>query len=132
MQTRKSLRGNRLRRPGAARVPHGPHGFVGRAVGAALLLALGLQAPAVEGGGEDRGRIVVRGIYGGVPETLMEGGSTLEAAGVNAVWIGERGITKMNAPRPRTPARMPFPAPLLPCWPITRRPGACCDPRGRG
>jgi uncharacterized lipoprotein YddW (UPF0748 family) len=35
----------------------------------------------------------IRGIYGGVPKVLMENGRTLKDAGVNAVWIGERGIT---------------------------------------
>lgn len=35
----------------------------------------------------------IRGIYGGVPKLLMENGKTLKEAGVNAVWIGERGIT---------------------------------------
>jgi len=41
-----------------------------------------------------RSHIKVRGIYGGVPQQLMENGKTLAASGVTAIWIGERGITK--------------------------------------
>ncbi len=41
-----------------------------------------------------RKHIQVRGVYGGVPQMLMEKGRTLSASGVNAVWISERGITK--------------------------------------
>jgi len=43
--------------------------------------------------GGPRPHVEIRGIYGGVPTMLMEGGRTLKASGVNAVWIGERGIT---------------------------------------
>lgn len=41
-----------------------------------------------------REHIQVRGVYGGVPKTLMEDGKSLPQSGINAVWIGERGITK--------------------------------------
>ncbi|MHC5010050.1 MAG: hypothetical protein ACYTG6_03750 [Planctomycetota bacterium] len=40
-----------------------------------------------------RVHVTMRGIYGGMPTRLMEGGSTLAGAGVDAIWIGERGIT---------------------------------------
>ncbi|MHC4940013.1 MAG: hypothetical protein ACYTHK_13680 [Planctomycetota bacterium] len=36
----------------------------------------------------------IRGIYGGVPNELVKDGKTLKDAGVNAVWIGERGINE--------------------------------------
>ena len=51
-----------------------------------LFAALAFGEPA-------RQHIRIRGIYGGVPTMLMEKGRTLKEAGVNAVWIGERGIT---------------------------------------
>jgi len=64
-------------------------------IGPALLLTLFLAGGAV---GVDkpasRKHVRIRGIYGGVPQTLMEKGRTLADSGVNAVWIGERGITK--------------------------------------
>ncbi len=56
----------------------------------ALLGAGGVRAEEEYG---PRPHVVVRGIYGGEPTTLMEEGRTLPASGVDAVWIGERGIT---------------------------------------
>ena len=41
--------------------------------------------------GAPRPHIKIRGIYGGVPESLMKG-KGLRDAGVNAVWLGERAI----------------------------------------
>jgi len=52
-----------------------------------LLLAAAVHA-------EPRRHIEIRGIYGGMPQKLMEGKKRLADSGVNAVWIGERGITK--------------------------------------
>ncbi|MHC4339648.1 MAG: glycoside hydrolase family 10 protein [Planctomycetota bacterium] len=52
-------------------------------LGATLVLA---------GDAPERGHITVQGIYGGVPKELMKDGRTLKGSGVNAVWIGERGI----------------------------------------
>ncbi len=52
-----------------------------------LLAALAFGEPTA------RPHIKIRGIYGGVPTTLMEKGRTLKESAVNAVWIGERGIT---------------------------------------
>ncbi len=40
-----------------------------------------------------RPHIVVRGIYGGVPVELLEGGKSLGDAGVNAVWISSTALT---------------------------------------
>ena len=64
-----------------------------RAVLGALTLAL-IAAGGARGGEDEERRphVAVRGIYGGEPTTLMEGGRTLAASGVDAVWIGERGI----------------------------------------
>ena len=56
-----------------------------------IVWSLLVVAPLVLAG--PRSHIEVRGIYGGVPTTLMEEGKSLADAGVNAVWIGERGIT---------------------------------------
>jgi hypothetical protein len=58
---------------------------------AVLLLCLG----TVLGDDEPtpRSHIQVRGVYGGVPQSLMESGKPLTDSGINAVWIGERGIT---------------------------------------
>ncbi len=59
---------------------------------AVLLLSFGMVL------GDDkptsRSHIQVRGVYGGVPRTLMAEGKTLAHSGINAVWIGERGATK--------------------------------------
>jgi len=69
-----------------------------RALGSALLLAgLALAGDAPE----RRAHVTIRGIYGGLPAMLMEGGQTLRGSGVNAVWIGERGITKERVERLR-------------------------------
>lgn len=62
------------------------------AAGALAVLLAGLALAEDEPA--RRPHVRVRGIYGGVPTTLMEDGRTLETSGVDAVWIGERGITK--------------------------------------
>jgi hypothetical protein len=62
----------------------------------ALLLASLVRAGEAP---ESRPHVTIRGIYGGVPVMLMEKGKTLGDAGVNAVWIGERGITKERVAR---------------------------------
>lgn len=59
---------------------------------AALLLLTGVASGGDEPG--PRKHVVIRGVYGGVPAMLMEKGKKLPESGVNAVWIGERGITK--------------------------------------
>ena len=60
-----------------------------------LLAALLLSVGTVLGDDEPapRSHIQVRGVYGGVPQSLMENGKPLTDSGINAVWIGERGIT---------------------------------------
>jgi hypothetical protein len=60
----------------------------------ALLLLAGLV-----GAGDGRPHVTIRGIYGGEPKVLMEKGKTLKDAGVNAVWIGERGINQKRVAR---------------------------------
>jgi len=52
-----------------------------------LLAALAFGEPA------RRPHIKIRGIYGGLPTKLMINGRTLKKSGVNALWIGEGGIT---------------------------------------
>ena len=46
-----------------------------------------------------RAHVTIRGIYGGLPAMLMENGRTLKGSGVDAVWIGERGITRERVER---------------------------------
>ena len=36
--------------------------------------------------------VKIRGIYGGIPNELLEGGKTLEDHGVNAIWMGSGGV----------------------------------------
>lgn len=38
--------------------------------------------------------VQVRGIYGGIPSSLVEGASHLPSTGVNAIWIGSKGINQ--------------------------------------
>ena len=58
-------------------------------VRSAVLLASTLLA-ALAG---SRPEIAIRGIYGGVPVELLEGGKTLADSGVNAVWLSSGSIT---------------------------------------
>lgn len=73
----------------------GYHGRMRIGAGLTLLLAGLVRA----GDPEPRPHVAVRGIYGGEPRILMEQGKTLATSGVNAVWIGERGITKERVAR---------------------------------
>lgn len=73
-----------------------PSSLVGGLLLACVLLSG--SAPADEES-QVRPHVLVRGIYGGVPSSLMEDGHTLADAGVNAVWIGERGITRERVAR---------------------------------
>ncbi|MDJ0974535.1 MAG: hypothetical protein QNJ98_08765 [Planctomycetota bacterium] len=61
-----------------------------------LLLAAGfvLSGARADEPLEKRDHIEIRGIYGGMPKSLIQGERRLVDAGVNAIWIGERGITK--------------------------------------
>lgn len=54
-----------------------------------LLGALGLSA----GEPEARPHVAIRGIYGGVPQEILDSGQSLEEFGVNAVWLGSGSIT---------------------------------------
>src|SRR5438128_2111820 len=40
-----------------------------------------------------RPHVEIRGVYGGVPTELLEGGRRLADAGVNAVWLGSGALT---------------------------------------
>jgi len=62
-------------------------------LGCLLASALAGEAPG------RRAYVAIRGIYGGLPAVLMERGKTLGGSGVNAVWIGERGITSERVRR---------------------------------
>jgi hypothetical protein len=68
-----------------------------------LVISL-LFVAGVAGAGEPEARphVTIRGIYGGVPEALMKDGRTLKTSSVNAVWIGERGVTKARVERLRS------------------------------
>jgi hypothetical protein len=58
-----------------------------------LLAALhGLDAAGDEFG--PRPHIAIRGVYGGVPRSLLEGGQTLADHGINAVWIGSTSLNR--------------------------------------
>ncbi len=57
-----------------------------------LLALLALLASPAAGAEDPRPWVGVRGIYGGVPTPLTEGGRTLASSGVNAVWIGSGGL----------------------------------------
>jgi hypothetical protein len=61
-----------------------------------LLIALTFCGPPVLASEEPpvRKHVQVRGVYGGIPQSLMKAEGALAGAGINAVWIGERGVTK--------------------------------------
>ena len=42
---------------------------------------------------EKRPHVEIRGIYGGIPDELLQQGKTLADYGINAVWIGSGGLT---------------------------------------
>ncbi len=42
---------------------------------------------------EKRPHVTIRGVYGGVPEELLQQGKTLADHGINAIWIGSGGLT---------------------------------------
>ena len=54
------------------------------------------EGRAREGHDEVRARphLRVRGLYGGVPEALLQKGKTLADYGINAVWLGTGALTK--------------------------------------
>ena len=57
-----------------------------------LLIAIACAVGSAAADGK-RPHIHLRGIYGGMPTPLLEGGKTLADHGVNAIWIGSGGIT---------------------------------------
>ncbi|NLF72476.1 MAG: hypothetical protein GX575_25860 [Candidatus Anammoximicrobium sp.] len=42
---------------------------------------------------EERPHVEVRGLYGGIPDELLQAGKTLADHGINAVWMGSGGLT---------------------------------------
>jgi hypothetical protein len=64
-----------------------------------LSIAVGCLFAALAAGERDpakRPDVRTRGIYGGVPMELLEGGRSLADHGVNAVWIGSGGLNREN------------------------------------
>jgi hypothetical protein len=56
----------------------------------AALLAVPVLGPAQPG---PRPHVAVRGIYGGVPQEVLDSGRSLQEFGVNAIWIGSGSVT---------------------------------------
>ena len=63
-----------------------------RQLGVLALVCLGtvVRSPA---GQEKCPHIQIRGVYGGIPDELLQPGKTLADCGINAVWIGSGGLT---------------------------------------
>lgn len=61
-----------------------------------LIGSLALSGDDVDDAGEPgvKAHLAVRGVYGGIPESLLSDGTTLGDHGINAVWIGS---TQLNA-----------------------------------
>ena len=59
-----------------------------------ITVALACLCAAVNGAaaGEERPHIQIRGVYGGVPVELLASGKTLKDYGINAIFMGSRGI----------------------------------------
>ncbi|MBK5298747.1 MAG: hypothetical protein JJE40_16450 [Vicinamibacteria bacterium] len=55
------------------------------------LLAVPVLGPAQTVG--PRPHVVIRGIYGGVPQEILDSGRSLQEFGVNAVWLGSGSFT---------------------------------------
>ena len=51
-------------------------------------------APAFAAGPEARPHVAVRGIYGGVPQEILDSGQGLKEFGLDAVWMGSGSFTK--------------------------------------
>jgi hypothetical protein len=66
-------------------MPAMPHAWLG-ILAAASLGAAAAASPA-------RPHVAVRGIYGGVPQEILDSGQGLRAFGVNAVWIASGSLT---------------------------------------
>ena len=57
------------------------------------ILTLVVVGAVTLGAEEPRSPVVVRGIYGGVPQEVLDSGRRLRDFGVNAVWLGSGSIT---------------------------------------
>jgi hypothetical protein len=62
-----------------------------RPLAAALVLAPALVTAAPPG---PRPHVTMRGIYGGVPQEILDSGRRLKEFGVDAVWMGSGSVTK--------------------------------------
>ena len=62
---------------------------------AGILVAaiVAVQGIATEQKPGARPGVAIRGIYGGVPQEILDSGRSLEAFGVNAVWLGSGSLT---------------------------------------
>lgn len=62
---------------------------------AGILVAaiVAVQGIATEQEPGARPSVAIRGIYGGVPQEILDSGRSLEAFGVNAVWLGSGSLT---------------------------------------
>jgi len=58
-----------------------------------VILALLVAFPATLGAQEPRPHVTIRGIYGGVPQEILDSGRSLKDFGVNAVWLGSGSLT---------------------------------------
>lgn len=58
-----------------------------------LVLSILTCTAAVSAEPEPRPHVTVRGIYGGVPQEILDSGRRLKEFGVDAVWIGSGGFT---------------------------------------
>ena len=74
--------------------PHAPRRRVEGPFRWLAIVLAGLPAPAVASGPELRPHVAVRGIYGGVPQEILDSGRSLKEFGVDAVWMGSGGLTK--------------------------------------
>lgn len=76
--------------------------MVQQAVGGMVAAGIGsaVASHAAQAGGS-RPWIQVRGIYGGFPDSLLEGGQTLADFGVNAIWVGSGGLNAEKIERYR-------------------------------
>jgi hypothetical protein len=65
---------------------------------AALLLVVGLAPLAASPGAQvaTRPHIAVRGLYGGVPQEIIDSGRSLREFGLDAVWIGSGSVTRQR------------------------------------
>lgn len=59
----------------------------------ALLVSLIIPAALAAQAPDRRPHVAIRGIYGGVPQEILDSGRSLRAFGVNAIWLGSGSVT---------------------------------------